>query len=185
MWKHTGLIFGLTIAASSLAVGQEVIQEVQPVTPAPGGATSEIRRVSQILGASVRLQGEDTYGKVDDIVLDENGTIQYLVVSKGDRYVMMPYNAANVDYGQRVVIYDVAPQAVEPLFFERSAWPRLADPQYTTRIRKIFPRAAGGTVRGRFAPPVGRTPPTPGGTVIQEKIKVRPNGDIKVKETVK
>jgi sporulation protein YlmC with PRC-barrel domain len=182
MWKHSGLAFCLALVASSFAVGQQVVQEIQPA-PAPGGPPSEIRRVSQILGANVRLQGEDTYGKVEDIVLDENGTVQYLVVSKGDRYVMMPYNAANVDYGQRVVMYDVTPQAIQPLFFERNAWPTLSDPQYTTRIRQIFPRA--GAVRGRFAPPVGRPAVPPGGAVIQEKVKIRPNGDVKVKEKVK
>jgi len=184
MWKHSGLAFCLALVASSFAVGQQAVQEIQPV-PAPGGAPSEIRRVSQILGANVRLQGEDTYGKVDDIVLDENGTIQYLVVAKGDRYVMMPYNAANIDYGQRVVIYDVTPQAVQPLYFDRNAWPTLSDPQYTTRIRQVFPRAGARGGRRGFAPPAGRIPPPPGGAVIQEKVKVRPNGDVRVKETVK
>jgi sporulation protein YlmC with PRC-barrel domain len=187
MWKHSGLAFCLALVASSFAVGQQVVQEVQPAVPVPAGANPEIRRVSQILGANVRLQGEDSYGKVDDIVLDETGTIQYLVVTKGDRYVMMPYNAANIDYGQHVVIYDVTPQAVQPLFFERNAWPTLTDPQYTTRIRQIFPRAGvgRGAVRGRFAPPVGRPAPPPDGAVIEQKVKVRPNGDVRVKERVK
>ena len=115
MWKHSSLTFCL---ASLPRVSLSARGRPRGSTGGPRLPTSEIRRVSQILGANVRLQGEDTYGKVEDIVLDENGTVQYLVVSKGDRYVMMPYNAANVDYGQRVVIYDVTPQAVQPLFFE-------------------------------------------------------------------
>ncbi len=171
---------GLAIFASSFAVAQEVVQE-QAVVPAPEGIGSEFHRVSQILGANVRLQGEDNYGKVDDIVLDSNGTIQYLVVSKGNRYVTMPYQAANVDYGPRVVIYDVTPQAVQPLFFERNAWPTFTDPRYVTRIRQVFPRVAGRPIRGRFAPsgwPDASCHPSGG----QETIKVRPNGKVKVKE---
>lgn len=183
MWKRFSFACCLAFFASSFAVAQEVVEE-QAVVPAPEGLGSEFHRVSQILGANVRLQGENNYGKVDDIVLDSNGTIQYLVVSKGNRYVTMPYQAANVDYGQRVVIYDVTPQAVQPLFFERNAWPTFTDPQYVTRIRQVFPRAAGRPIRGRFAPPVGRTPPG-GAPVIEETIKVRPNGKVKVKEKIK
>src|SRR5258708_8746577 len=93
-------------------VGEEVVQETRTTTTTPAGSNTEIRRVSQLIGSNVRLQGDDRYGKVEDIVLNNNGGIGYLVVARGGRYALMPWNAANINYGQRVWAYDVTPQAV-------------------------------------------------------------------------
>jgi sporulation protein YlmC with PRC-barrel domain len=182
MLRKLGLTFGWALIASSVAVGQDVIQETRTTTT-PGGATTEIRRVSQLLGANVRLQGDENYGKVEDVILDDNGGIGYLLVSKNNRYVMMPWNAANINYGQRVVAYDVAPRAVQPLYFDRNAWPSISDPQYTSRIQQVFPRS--GTVRREVLRPVPGAPQPPGAPVVDQKVKVKRNGDVKVKEKVK
>jgi len=184
MLRFRALFCGLALTASGLAVGQEVVQETTTTTPA--GTTTEIRRVSQLLGSTVRLQGQNNYGKVEDVVLDNNGGIGYLVVSNGGRYAMMPWNAANVNYGQRHVTYNITPQAVQPLFFERNAWPNITDQQFTTRMRRVFPGT--GVVRREVLRPVEGTLPgpaaVPAGPVVKEKIKVKPNGNVKIKERV-
>jgi hypothetical protein len=186
MQKLSGLVWGLTLATSGLAFGQAVVQETQ-TTAIPAGANTEIRRVSQLLGSTVRLQGTDNFGKVEDAVLDNNGAINYLVVSNGGRYAMMPWNAANFNYGQRVVTYNVAPQAVQPLFFQPNTWPNLSDQQFTNRINQVFPGT--GVVRRDSLRPVGSAPggpgPEPGPGVVKEKVKEKPNGEVKVKEKVK
>jgi hypothetical protein len=172
---------GLAFALSVIAVAQQVVQETQTVTPA--GPGTEIRRVSQLIGSNVALQGNNTFGKVEDVVLNNNGGIGYLVVSNGGRYAMLPWNAANVNYGQRVVNYNVTPQAVQPLFFERNAWPNISDQQFTTRMTQAFPGT--GAVRREALRPVEGTLPPPGPGVVKEKVKVKPNGEVKVKEKVK
>jgi len=179
MLKELSLSVGLALAASSFVMGQQVVEETRTTSSTPNG----IHRVSQILGSSVRLEGEDNYGKVEDIVLDDNGTIDYLVVAKDSRYVMLPWNAGNFDYGRRVVAYDVTPQAVQPLFFERNAWPRAVDQQFTSRIRQVFPRA--GANRRQFNNAVDGAVRQSGAPVVEEKVKVKRNGDVKVKEKVK
>jgi sporulation protein YlmC with PRC-barrel domain len=184
MLRKLGLTFGFALVASSLAVGQEVIQETRTTPTSPNGATTGYQRVSQLLGANVRLQGDENYGKVEDVILDNNGGIGYLLVSKDNRYVMMPWNAADINYGQRVVAYDVAPQAVQPLYFERNAWPTISDQQYTNRVRQVFPGSRN--VRREVLRPVpGSIPPPGGAPAVEQKVKVRGNGDIKVKEKVK
>jgi len=182
MLSRIGLAVGVAAVASGLAIAQDVVQETRTTTT-PGGTTTEIRRVSQLIGSNVRLQGVNNYGKVEDVVLNNNGGIGYLVVGKGGRYALMPWNAANINYGQRVVSYDVTPQAVQPLFFEQNAWPTISDQQFTTRMQQVFPGA--GAVRRETLRPVEGTLPAPGGTVVKEKVKVKRNGDVRVKEKVK
>jgi len=184
MFRYSGLVCGLALAATNVAHAQQVIQETQTTTAAPAANAMETRRVSQILGSTVRLQGNNNFGTVDDIVLDNNGGIGYLVVSNGGRYAMLPWNAGNMNYGQRFVSYNVAPQALQPLYFEKNAWPNVYAEQYTTRMRRIFP-GLGATRREVLRPvPAGTVPPPEPG-IVKEKVRVAPNGDVKVKERIR
>ncbi len=160
MTRFSVLAGGLVLASACVASAQVPVTTVteSPVV-APAGM-----RVSQLIGSNVHLQGANNYGKVEDVVLNENGTPASMVVSNGGRYAMFPWHAANINYGQRAVTYNVAPQAVQPLFFEQSAWPTAVNPQYHTRVMQVFPNGA--------VAPVGAE---------KIKIKERPNGTIKEK----
>jgi len=166
---------GLALCAPGLAVGQEVTAE----QPAPG---TESRRVSQILGSTVRLNDGSGYGKVEDIVLGPDNRVEYLVVSHEKQYAMLPWTAGEFNPGQRVVTYGVAPQAIQPMLFAPNAWPRTNDPAFVRRVQSAFPR-----LRREAARPVLPAAPAPGeppGAVVVppgEKIKVKPNGEVKVK----
>jgi len=180
MKKICGLAFGLILTSGGLA-GAQVATEVQTT---PAGANAEIRRVSQLLGATVQLQGVNNFGRVEDAVIDDNGAIAYLVVSSNGRNVMLPWSEGNFNIGRRTVVYDIAPQAVQPLFFQAGAWPNVWGPQYMTRVRQVFPRA--GVIRRevlRPAAPAGGPVPVDG--VIDEKVKVKPNGKVKVREQIR
>jgi len=176
-----GLAFGLALASGGLARAQVTTQA--QTSELPAGANTEIRRVSQLLGSGVQLQGANDFGRVEDAVIDNNGAIAYLVVSSNGRNVMLPWSEANFNAGRRTILYDVAPQAVQPLFFESGAWPNVYGPQYMSRVRQVFPRA--GAVRRdvlRPAAPAGTVAPPNG--VIEERVKVKPNGDVKVKDRI-
>jgi sporulation protein YlmC with PRC-barrel domain len=165
MRKINALACGIVLSASGLAMAQ--VTETRTVSPPIPAGT---RTVNQIIGSSIRLQGGTSYGRVEDIVLNDDGYVEYLVVSREGSYAMLPWSAAKVDYGQRVVTYDVDPQVVQPLFFTRDAWPNYSDPQFTTRIRSAFPRAVRREVRrieregGTVVPPGAVV--TPPGTVV-------------------
>jgi sporulation protein YlmC with PRC-barrel domain len=163
MGKINALAFGLVLAASELAMAQ-VTETRTATTPIPAGT----RTVNQIIGSSIRLQDGVSYGRVEDIVLNEDGYAEYLVVSREGQYGLLPWAAARVDYGQRVVTYDVAPQVVQPFFFAPNAWPNVADPQFGTRIRQVFPSATRREIRRierEGVPPPGAVV-TPPGTVV-------------------
>ncbi len=167
------LTCGMVLATAGFAKAQLTTTEVTTTT------TPAVRRVSQILGSSVQLQG-NVYGKVEDIVLDDNGSISYLVVGTGNQVVMMPWHAGTVNYGQRVVTYDVAPQALQPLLFERTVYPNVSDQQFITRMGRVFP--ARRVIRQDTIRTGG-----PGGTVVEETdvVKVKPNGRVIIKEKLR
>ena len=170
MKRFNGLACGLVLATHCLAHAQVTTTETT-TTPTP---TTEVHRVSQILGSIVQLEGTNNFGRVEDIILDDNGAMSYLVVSNNGRNVLLPWDAGNMNYGKRVVTYSVPPQAVQPFYFERNALPNVRDQQFTTRLRQAFPNA--GAVRR-------------GDRVVEEreKVRVKPDGSviIKSKERVK
>jgi hypothetical protein len=187
MMRTSTLVFGLAFVVARAASGQ-VIQETQ-TTQAPNGAITQTttttgpaglvggpRRMSQLIGSNVQLQGANNFGRVEDVLLDQNGGIGYLVVGNGGRHALMPWNAANFNHANRVVSYNVTPQAVQPLFFTPGAWPNMSDQQFTSRMAGVFPNA--GVVNRRALRPVAGA--VPGEPVIEEKVK--PNGTVKVRE---
>jgi hypothetical protein len=153
----------------------------QTTTTAPAGMPlGESRRISQILGSNVNLQGSPNYGRVEDVMVGPNGAISHVVVNNNGRYAMLPWNAGNFDYGQRAVTYNVTPQAIQPLFFGPNAWPNMNDRVYSNRLTQVFPNS-GVVNRAALRPVEGVVPGVAGGPVI-EKEKIKPNGTVKVKE---
>jgi sporulation protein YlmC with PRC-barrel domain len=160
MSNLNALVCGLALAAAGSATGQEA-------------RPTELRKVTQIIGSNVLLQDGVNYGKVEDIVLNEDGCIEYVVVTREDRYALMPWGVATVDYGQRAVIFDVTPQVVQPLFFARDAWPDVADPQFGRRVQDAFgARAVRREVRKESVRP-GTDPPRPN-EPRKSKVESRP-----------
>lgn len=137
----------MTLVASSWASGQAV-QETRVTTTGPGGVTVETRRLTQVIGSNVVLQGDTRYGTIEDFVLNDDGCIEFVVVSYEGKRALMPWAVAKVNYGQKTVTFDVAPKVVQPLFFAPNAWPNTTDPQFGTRMRDVFgPRALRREIR--------------------------------------
>ncbi len=195
MARSSLLAFGLAAIASTMA-GAQVVQEsrtvqqpdgaiTQTTTTGPAGMPAgESRRISQILGSNVALQGAPNYGRVEDVIVGPNGAISHVVVRNNGRYAMLPWNAGNFNYGQRAINYNVTPQAIQPLFFGANAWPNMNDQVYANRMNQVFPNA-GVVNRAALRPVEGAVPGVVGGPVIQEKEKVKPNGTVKVKDRIR
>jgi sporulation protein YlmC with PRC-barrel domain len=127
-----GYALCLSLCVAGVAQGQQATAE----RLAPG--TTEMR-VSQILGSTVQLNDGSGYGTVEDIVISPDNRVEYLVVSHDNQYVALPWVVGQFDPGQRIVVYDVAPVAIQPLLFARNAWPNFANPVFARRMQMIFP----------------------------------------------
>src|SRR5215207_4604642 len=110
-------------AGTTLAVvlGLAGLAQAQVTTEAPAPGTTEMRRASQILGSSVRLNDGTGYGKVEDFVIGPDNSIEYLIVNHENQYTALPYSVGQFNPTQRVVTYSVTPQVIQPLRFAPNA----------------------------------------------------------------
>src|SRR5205814_9517095 len=86
------LAAGAALAATSLSFAQA------PQRQERREARQEARRVKDILGSRITIQGGTAVGTVDDLVLSDDGYVEYLVVNSDGKYVLVPWEAARGDF---------------------------------------------------------------------------------------
>jgi len=111
-----------------------------PVPVKPGDANSQpTYRAKQVLGATVFLEGNVGVGTVDDIVFDDMGQIEYLIVSNEDKLVTIPWDAAKFNLEKRTAIINI-PQdkyMVMPTYTVKQ-YPTFYAPTYRVNTYKFF-----------------------------------------------
>jgi hypothetical protein len=89
--------------------------------------------------ANVVLSDQSKIGKVVDVVLDDGGCVDYLVVSYEDRYVMVPWGVATVNFEERAVYIDVTRDKWRGIpTFTRDRWPSFSDASFTDKMRGVY-----------------------------------------------
>jgi len=128
--------FGLLLAVSSLATAQERPVPVQTTTTRTG---TVIRTPRSILGARVSLQGGTGVGTVEDVVIDDDGRVEYLVVSNNGQLVTVPWEAAKYDYRTRVVSVPVTQEQYRRIpTYTTERYPNFYTPEYRTQVYRYY-----------------------------------------------
>jgi hypothetical protein len=90
------IVFGATLVTLA-GMGAVLAQQSDPLPPGAPGAPEgqrETIRAKQVLGSKVNIQGDMAVGTVDDIVLDDHGNVDYLIVANSDgRLVTVPWGS--------------------------------------------------------------------------------------------
>src|SRR5581483_3969055 len=81
-----GLACCLTLVGADAALGQAPVRRETTTT-----TTTTIHKVSAVMGDTVVVSDGGTVGKVEDIVLSENGCVDYVVVAYENKYVLVPW----------------------------------------------------------------------------------------------
>ena len=122
-------------------------------------------RASTVVGSSVKdLAGKDA-GKIEDLLLEHDGDVEYAVVSfggflgVGDKLYAVPWNAVIVDRADRTVRIDVKKETLERSpSFTRDKWPDPNDREWGREVKKSWSDAAiTASVKTRLA---GQSPAT-------------------------
>lgn len=97
-------------------------------------------RAKQILGSKVNLQGDAAVGTVDDIVLDESGNVDYLIVVTGEkRLVTVPWDAARFNVDDRVAVVHITPEQFQQVpTYTPQQYPAFSTPAYRTQIYQAY-----------------------------------------------
>lgn len=148
-----GLIAGLTVALLGAlpAYGQERVIEKETRT--------QVRKVSTLMGARVTIERGDSFGKVTDIVLNEDGCVEYLIVSYEDELVPVPWGAVNYNVDERIVAINVrvTRDKLRDLSFRSERWPNFREERFLRNARSVWgERAFRREHRGGGRPDVDR-----------------------------
>lgn len=125
---------------------------VKPMTPAPQQAPQEYR-VKQVLGSKVHIQGDLSIGTVDDIVFEDNGQIEYLIVLNDGKFITVPWQAAKFNFERRVAVVNITQEQYRVIpNFGLGLFPRFFTPEYRTETYRYYgltPREARQIERRR------------------------------------
>jgi ribosomal 30S subunit maturation factor RimM len=105
-------------------------------------------RAKEILGAKVQIEGERSVGTVDDIVLDDHGNVDYLIVLTADKkLVTVPWDAAVFQPKQRVAKVAISQEKFEKVpTYTTEKYPAFT-PQYRTQTYGYYGLTPGQTRR--------------------------------------
>lgn len=138
-----GLAAGLVLRTPAV-LGQVQQETTTTTVQNQDGATSQIHTVTTIIGSSVQLQGGDAYGKIYDIVLNDSGCLEYVVVDYQDQYYVVPWTVARVNYQQRTIVLDTTQQNLRQVAFNRNAWRGVTFNQLSQKAQQVFGSGAPG-----------------------------------------
>lgn len=96
-------------------------------------------RVKQLLGSKVRIEGEVAIGTVDDLVFDDNGVVEYLIVMNENKLVSVPWEAAKFNFEKRTATINIAPERFRRVpTFTVDTYPTFSTPTYRTQTYQYY-----------------------------------------------
>jgi PRC-barrel domain len=136
LMRGAGLSCWLLFAAMPAVHAQDRVQ-VEPREKV--AARAGTRRITEVIGARVTIQNNLSVGKVEDLVINENGCIDYLVVLNEDKYVLVPWTSADVSFERRAVAIEIAQERFREVpTFTRDRWPNLSDRAYVEKLNTYY-----------------------------------------------
>jgi PRC-barrel domain len=148
---------------SILAVLFACLAACQDTTTRTTTATVQYQRVSTVVGGTVVL-GTETLGKVTEIVINDQGCIEYLIVEYGEGLVPIPWVVTTVNFERRtftITSTEVTVARLKELTFTQDRWPNFGEAAFSERVRTVWGSAAtrsGAGAKGT-RPAIGTTPP--------------------------
>jgi len=130
----------LFLSVLTLSLGATANAQV-PVPPAaPGATTAPVAyRAKQVIGSKVMLQGNATAGTVDDIVFDQNGNIEYLIVADNGQFRTVPWAAARFNLDNRTAVVNITPDHYKVVpTYTATTYPNFYTPAYQTQVYKYY-----------------------------------------------
>lgn len=128
-----------TAALAALATTTAFAQVPATGSPAPVKGASSQFRAKQILGSQIMIQGNTAVGTVDDLVFDEAGNLEYLVVENAGKLSTVPWEAAKFDLEKKMAVlpltaaqYNVIPT------YTTTTYPSYYTPAYRTQMYKFY-----------------------------------------------
>jgi hypothetical protein len=96
-------------------------------------------RAKQVLGTKIMIQGNTAVGTVDDLVFDEAGNLDFLIVDNGGKLVTVPWDAAKFDVEKRTAVLSITPDQYRTIpTYTTTTYPNFYTPTYRTEIYRLY-----------------------------------------------
>jgi hypothetical protein len=137
----TAALFSMSFISAQDAPPAAPAKPGAPVQNAPGAnAPGQTFRAKQIIGSKVNIEGNTAVGMVDDIVLDDHGNVDYLIVAKEDAsLVTVPWDAAVFNADQRTATVQITSDKFHQVpTYTVKQYPVFARPTYRAQVYKYY-----------------------------------------------
>ena len=131
--------FGGALALVATMVGASfVTAQDEPAKPA--ATAGQVFRAKQVIGAKVNIEGDASVGTVDDIVIDDHGNVDYLIVINSDnKLVTVPWDAATFNVETRIETVRIAPKVYQQIpTYTQDQYPVFSAPAYRVQTYKYY-----------------------------------------------
>lgn len=134
-----GKVVRSTLAVASIAALTSVLLPAQERPKVPSQAGQHFR-AKQILGAKVMIEGNTDVGTVEDIVLDDNGNVDYLIVVNSEsKLVTVPWDATMFNAEKRLAVVHITPEKFKQVpTYTVQQYPVFSTPAYRTEIYRYY-----------------------------------------------
>ncbi len=139
--KLSNLVRGGALAAFLLTATTATAQQQVPVpVPLPAEGTLKSYRAKEVLGMKIALPKQaDPVGTVDDLVFDEAGNMEYMIVETGGRLFTVPFDAAQFDPAKKMATLPLTVEQYKVLpTYTSTTYPTFYAPAYRTEIYKHY-----------------------------------------------
>jgi len=135
------------VAATFLSFTCLVLMAQQPVPPQPpikaappaNQAPTVTYRAKQVLGTKVNIQGNVAIGTVEDIVFDDAGNLEYLIVANEGKLVTVPWEAAKFNFDQKMATVNITAEQYKVIpTYTTTTYPEFYAPVYRTQIYRYY-----------------------------------------------
>jgi hypothetical protein len=91
--------------------------------------------MKQVIGTKVSIKGDLSIGTVDDVVFNDQGQIEYLIVANDGKLVTVPWEAAKFNFEKQTATVSITQDQykVIPTYTVRE-YPVFFEPTYRTRV---------------------------------------------------
>ncbi len=136
MFKKATLAAALALVGGGYGMAQTATKEA---VIGAGAGPSQALRAKSILGSSVALEGGTAVGTVYDIVLNEDGVVDYVVVAEGTKLVTVPWEATKFNFEKRTAVINVPAEKFREIpTFTADRYPNFYAPEYRVQVYRHY-----------------------------------------------
>lgn len=96
-------------------------------------------RAKQVLGTKILIAGNTAVGTVDDIVFDDAGNLEYLIVDNNGKLFTVPFEAAKFNLEKKVAVLGLTADQYKVIpTYTTTTYPSFYTPTYRTGVYTYY-----------------------------------------------